>query len=438
MPLLAFFKRKLRLLKIFQTGEKKLTVRLESDLAATSGIAMFTIIPSQKITDSHVLVVSASDGEVQPVHFEKVAGGRFQIGVHTHFLSSGPHTIYFSLTNGRRRVFKEGIKIEVTHCSDLAKSVERIFRHHNTPFAFRGACDAANYPYDAEGFRPWFDREDADVHIDRLRQKGEITADEADRLRDFVRDGYLVVEDLIDSDLIDQVNDEIDDAILNGYQGYEKGSSQRIEHLHQHYPGIRKLWLDKRHLRFADLIFNGRARPCQTLVFVCGSQQAVHSDVIHLTPFPAGYMCGIWIALQDVVPDSGELLVYPGTHRRKRVYLGDTSVPKVTGGDWSEFGNKIVPLYGEAVRGLEPVIYRPRKGTVLIWHENLLHGGSVRRNQELERRSMVIHTFADGAVVYYDSTGTVGTVVERKMLEMSDAEIELTIDEQKRSRISTI
>jgi ectoine hydroxylase-related dioxygenase (phytanoyl-CoA dioxygenase family) len=51
------------------------------------------------------------------------------------------------------------------------------------------------------------------------------------------------------------------------------------------------------------------------LTYVFGSQQEAHQDTIHLTPFPAGYMCGTWIALQDVVPDSGELIVYPGNHR---------------------------------------------------------------------------------------------------------------------------
>jgi hypothetical protein len=40
-----------------------------------------------------------------------------------------------------------------------------------------------------------------------------------------------------------------------------------------------------------------------------------------------------------------------------------------------------------------------------VWHENLVHGGSVRINKEQTRFSVVSHYFAKGAVAYYDSRG---------------------------------
>lgn len=55
--------------------------------------------------------------------------------------------------------------------------------------------------------------------------------------------------------------------------------------------------------------------------------------------------------------------------------------------------------------------YQPKKGTVLIWHENLLHAGSARLDKSLPRCSVVIHTFADGAIGYYDSPGMAGSAV---------------------------
>jgi ectoine hydroxylase-related dioxygenase (phytanoyl-CoA dioxygenase family) len=50
--------------------------------------------------------------------------------------------------------------------------------------------------------------------------------------------------------------------------------------------------------------------------------------------------------------------------------------------------------------------YTPKAGSVLIWHENLAHGGSPRKNDELTRKSIVSHYFARGAAAYYDSQGT--------------------------------
>ena len=55
--------------------------------------------------------------------------------------------------------------------------------------------------------------------------------------------------------------------------------------------------------------------------------------------------------------------------------------------------------------GLEPVYYTPKAGSVLIWHENLAHGGSPRNNDDLTRKSIVSHYFARGAIAFYDSQG---------------------------------
>jgi len=83
------------------------------------------------------------------------------------------------------------------------------------------------------------------------------------------------------------------------------------------------------------------------------------------------------LALEDIQPDSGELVV-----------------PR-----WQELITR---------HGLRPEIYRPGAGSVLIWHENLLHAGSRREDPERTRRSIVFHCFAEGAVPYYDSTGQIG------------------------------
>jgi hypothetical protein len=56
--------------------------------------------------------------------------------------------------------------------------------------------------------------------------------------------------------------------------------------------------------------------------------------------------------------------------------------------------------------GLKPIYYTPKVGSVLIWHENLAHGGSPLANDQLTRKSMVSHYFARGALAYYDSQGT--------------------------------
>jgi ectoine hydroxylase-related dioxygenase (phytanoyl-CoA dioxygenase family) len=330
------------------------------------------------------------------------------IGIHTHLLPNGACTLAFRLVDGKRTVGRATVRLLIRNEGRLAHDVAAKLTRHGVPLAFVGPCDAAYYPYQDAALSAWFDRPDALAVIDRRLAAGELSAHDAQHLRDFVLRGYVVLEDLLDDAVVDAVNLEIDDAIAKGWQGYVYESSQRLERLHEQYPAMRRLWVDRRHLRIVDLIFGVPAWPCQTLTYVFGSQQDAHQDTIHLTPFPAGYMCGTWIALEDIVPDSGELVVYPGSHREPRIYMKDTGCPKVVGGDWSAFGERVVSGWIAQSKRFEPVVYRPRKGTVLIWHENLLHAGSLRRDMSRSRRSVVIHSFAQGAIAYFDSTGIVG------------------------------
>lgn len=103
------------------------------------------------------------------------------------------------------------------------------------------------------------------------------------------------------------------------------------------------------------------------------------------------------------------MIVYSGSHRLPRVYLRDCDCPKGEG-DWSRFGDTVVKRWEAQIAeaGIQPRVYDAKRGSVLIWHENLMHAGSIRTDKSLSRRSVVTHHFARGAIVYYDSNGMVG------------------------------
>jgi ectoine hydroxylase-related dioxygenase (phytanoyl-CoA dioxygenase family) len=62
--------------------------------------------------------------------------------------------------------------------------------------------------------------------------------------------------------------------------------------------------------------------------------------------------------------------------------------------------------------GLKQSVFLPKKGDVLLWHGNLIHAGSPRKDLSLSRRAIVLHYFARGAVCYHDLSGTL-TPMER-------------------------
>jgi ectoine hydroxylase-related dioxygenase (phytanoyl-CoA dioxygenase family) len=331
------------------------------------------------------------------------------VSLHGHLLPDGRHRLAVRVIDATgRKAGEANREIAVANPGMLGDAVRNSLVKNATPFAVK-ECDSSHYDYNDDSLVPWFDRQDADETIGRWQRAGVIGSDEAVILRQFVTQGYLVLTGGIERDLIDAANVDIDHAIGRKWQGYEWGSSQRIEHLHMHYEAIRSIWLHPRVLRTLALLFQARPMPCQTLTFVFGSQQDAHQDTVHLTPFPAGYMCGVWVALEDVQPDSGELVVFPGSHRLERVRMVEVGCPKVEN-DWTHFGGTVAARWRQMIAdgGFEPLTYRPKAGDVLIWHENLMHRGSVRIDKSLSRRSVVSHAFAEGSIAYYDSTGKPG------------------------------
>lgn len=140
----------------------------------------------------------------------------------------------------------------------------------------------------------------------------------------------------------------------------------------------------------------GRQPFCfQTLNFPVGSQQHFHSDAVHFHSYPHGFMCGVWMALEDVDADSGPLVYYPGSHRLTyRSAATEGFSPEDVA---SERHPQCLfePIWRRDVKqhGFQPETYLPRQGEVLVWHANLLHGGLPVKNRRLTRWSQVNHFF---------------------------------------------
>lgn len=225
---------------------------------------------------------------------------------------------------------------------------------------------------------------------------------------DFSRDGYLVVKNLFSSYEIDSAAMHLDTACGQAFDGYQEGSSARVRLLHLQNGGIQQIFKNQRLRRHLQNMFGVEMIPCQTLSYRYGSQQGPHSDFVHLTSYPQNLMCGVWIALEDVRPGSGELSYFVGSHKEKRLTRGDYEMAPIVNGDYSPFiGTFDSDWKAIAKRHKEERAYL-KKGDVLIWDGNLIHAGNPRENLSLTRKSVVLHFFAKGSACYYDATAEIG------------------------------
>jgi hypothetical protein len=138
----------------------------------------------------------------------------------------------------------------------------------------------------------------------------------------------------------------------------------------------------------------------QTLNFAVGSEQHFHSDAVHFHSYPHGFMCGVWIALQDVQPESGPLIYFPGSHRLPYQSARTLGLDRDAVRGEQHPQRFFEPSWQQAVNehAYAKEQFLPKRGELLIWHANLLHGGEPIQQRSSRRWSQVNHYFFENCL----------------------------------------
>lgn len=263
--------------------------------------------------------------------------------------------------------------------------------------------------------------------IDRSDWRQEMTArklseEQAALVTQFVENGYIILESAASHALVDAFQHKIEQAFRhgNGEVLYQKHGEQSVQYLVE--PADRKggrvvdsfvplnealdLFTVPRLLEFLTVIFGANPLLFQSLSFDQGSQQGLHQDTAYVVVNRPLELAACWIALEDVLPGSGELLYVPGSHRRPDWDFGGNKKhwdPVADGPDThNAWSLDIVESAKKSERGILP--FYAKKGDILVWHADLAHGGSPVLYDDLTRQSLVGHFCPQTAEPYYFST----------------------------------
>lgn len=218
--------------------------------------------------------------------------------------------------------------------------------------------------------------------------------------------GFAVI-DFPDADL-DQMASQIGAALSSSFDleswrrdGHSKRSGVRIQDAWRTEPNVRRIAANAQILQLLSTLYGRRAWPFQTLNFPVGTQQNFHSDSVHFSSMPERFMCGVWVALEDVDVDNGPLVYYPGTHKWP-IFTNEHLGMCVAETDRSIVANIYEQVWSGLVdaAGIKPAYFHARKGQALIWAANLLHGGAEHRNPDRTRWSQVTHYYFDNCAYY--------------------------------------
>ena len=209
--------------------------------------------------------------------------------------------------------------------------------------------------------------------------------------------GRFQVSDPDWMNLVDRLRDSLEKIVDSEALSKGKLAPSRFQDAWLHYglDHVRQIACHPEVINILRLLYGREPFPFQTLNFPNGSEQHFHSDAVHFHSLPTGFMCGVWVALEDIQLDAGPLIYFPRSHKEPYLRardLGVTNAALLA----EEAPQRLFEQYWRDLvkrKQYQPEMFLAQKGEVLVWHANLLHGGAEVRNKNLSRWSQVSHYY---------------------------------------------
>ena len=226
----------------------------------------------------------------------------------------------------------------------------------------------------------------------------------------YQQNGYVVVRDVIPTELCDRARDifqsEIKPSPAFMYRQPSSGNAEQhqfsdqgfmvnsILNLHdlsrQQFPQFTQVGIQvlthSNLQRVAQAILQEEGIIVQSMYFEGNPATWAHQDTYYLDSERLGAMTAVWIALEDIQPGAGRFYIYPGSHQ--------IDMSK-NGGDFDISFNhaRYKDLILSVIRSHQLECRAPalRKGDVLFWSARTIHGSLETTQPWASRHSITAH-----------------------------------------------
>jgi ectoine hydroxylase len=252
---------------------------------------------------------------------------------------------------------------------------------------------------------PWLDVGFEQGQLEKKLSANDFSEDAKNCIREWPVKGYAILNRFFTEAECDAINHEIEDLLQTGKA--EMGYGKKIMFANRKSGLIKSVTRREDLTSILSFILGKKVTPFQTINFLVGSEQKAHSDSIHMTTYPLGYLIAVWIALEDIDENCGPLHYYPGSHKlayvlNKDYERGGSQLTVGAENNYLKYEEKIEEIISESK--IPKKQFLAKKGDILIWHANLVHGGDPILREGSTRKSMVIHYFAEDVIKYHEIT----------------------------------
>lgn len=247
---------------------------------------------------------------------------------------------------------------------------------------------------------------DQNLTLDEIRNDATFLAFNPvlqEKIISFRNDGYMILEKFLDAHQVDKINEEVHHLVQEGKLGFNY-TKTKIMQSYKYASSVKETFYDEQLLSILGFLLGRKVIPFHTINFFTGSQQKPHSDAYHMSTFPQGFLIAAWIALEDIGMEQGPLSFYPGSHKWKQITNADLPLNESKYRLDGRANEKYEAFLAEKIAETKaiPAVFLAKKGDILIWHSNLVHGGLPMNHPGLSRKSLVMHYFAEHVICYHE------------------------------------
>lgn len=229
-----------------------------------------------------------------------------------------------------------------------------------------------------------------------------------------IAEGYAVIPSAVDVEVCEAALRQIDTlkkahVDIVSKNADEFGHLYRVVNLHLAIDELKRAFVEgRRSLEVCDRFFGEPTSLYTTLYYERGSEQDFHRDTPYFSTKPAGKYLGVWLALDDVDDENGPLRVTPGSHilppinveeMAAEIFSDLAKIPSISMEGWNAYQSAVQEQ--ARAQGLVQKNVHVKRGDVIIWHPEMLHGGAPHINKARSRRSLVMHVTPVGVPVYH-------------------------------------
>jgi Phytanoyl-CoA dioxygenase (PhyH) len=146
--------------------------------------------------------------------------------------------------------------------------------------------------------------------FERELQESTLSTEDKAFVKDFSENGYAVFDPGLGLSVIDSLVDS-----MKPHFAKIEGEDKRVQDAWTYNEWVKKVAVSDTVLHKLRILYRREPIPFQTLNFAVGTQQKTHSDMVHFNSIPHRFMCGVWVAYEDITENNGPLHYYPKSHK---------------------------------------------------------------------------------------------------------------------------